>query len=318
MGRLIRVITSRLVQGFVVALAVASLTFVVVNVTPGDLALQIAVARHDLESVTPAMVEQIRKEEGLEGPVMRRYFRWLARTLRFDLGCSLVNGRPVGEELIHRFSYTARLAGAGLLVSFLLAVPLGIASGIRPGRGVDRFSELLSSVLTALPSFVIGVFFVLVFAIKLHWLPAAGFTGIRHMVLPALTLGIGLAALSTRIVATAVADVRSRFYYRFARMKGLGGMHLILRHGIKNAAIPVLTLLGIQFAHLLDGAVVIETLFAWPGMGRFLLEGILARDIPVVQGAGLLIGFTYVAVNMAVDVLCVALSPSRNPGEAPP
>ena len=318
MGPLIRPLLFRVTQGLVVAVAVATLTFWVVAITPGDLALRIAAARHGIESVTPEMAEQIRVEEGLGEHALVRYFRWLGRTLRFDLGRSLVTGRPVAPELMLRFAYTFRLAAFGLLVSFLLALPAGVLSGIRRGGRIDLLADLASGTLCAMPSFMLGVVLILLFALHLQWLPVAGFSGMRHLILPGLTLGIGLAAVSNRIVANAVADVQGTFYYRYARMKGLGEFQIILRHGTKNAAIPVLTLLGLQFAHLLDGAVVVETLFAWPGIGRFLLEGILARDIPVVQGAGILMGCTYAAVNMTVDILCAMLSPVRNPPERIP
>ncbi len=315
MGRMIRPLSLRLFQGVGVAVAISSLTFLVVNLTPGDLALRIAVARHGLDAATPEAVEQIRREEGLGDPLLSRYLRWLARTARMDLGRSLVDGRPVRGELAHRFSYSLRLGAASLLLSFSLALPLGIASGLHPRGRLNAACELVSTAMLSLPCFVSGVLLILVFAVLLHWLPVAGFTGVRALVLPSVTLGIGLAAVSNRIIATSVAGVRGRFYYRFARMKGLDRRQAILRHGVRNAAVPVLTVLGLQFAHLLDWAVIVETLFAWPGIGRFLWEGILARDIPVVQGAALLIGFTYVAVNASVDLLCLLLSPGRNPEE---
>lgn len=316
MGKIVRILRTHLFHGLAVGLVVASLSFVVVNMTKGDTALEIAIARHGTAITNEALVEQIRVEEKLDQSLWIQYARWIGHTFTFDLGRSLVSKEKVADLLWYHFRHTLVLSIAAMLISIAIALPWGIFCGMYPGGSFDNISGLVSSALVAVPHFVTGVLLILALAIKLQWFPVAGFFTLRHLVLPAATLGIGLAAFSSRVVATAIVDVRGALFYQFARMKGLTEARVLLGHGIKNASIPVITYIGLQTAHLLDGVVVVETLFAWPGIGKLILDSILARDIPVVQGAGLLIGLMYVTINATVDLICLALDPCRSNPEA--
>jgi len=315
MGGIVLILRTHLFRGVTVGLVVASLSFVVVNLTKGDTALEIAIARYGTTITNEALVEQIRIEEKLDQSLCIQYVRWIGHTFTFDFGRSLVSNEKVAELLWYHFRHTLVLSAAAMLISLVIALPWGILCGIYPGSSFDNISGLVSSVLVAVPHFVTGILLILTFAIKLQWFPVAGFFTSSHLVLPAVTLGIGLAAFSSRVVATAIVDVRKATFYQFARMKGLTESHVLFSHGIKNASIPVITYIGLQTAHLLDGVLVIETLFAWPGIGKLILDSILARDIPVIQGASLFIGLMYVFINATVDLICIALDPCRSAPE---
>ncbi len=311
MGQVVRSICTHLFQGISVALIVATLGFLAVNLTRGDTALDIAIARYSEDLADERVVELVRREEGLDQPLFVQYCQWVGRILTLDLGRSLVSREPVTALLIHHFHYTFLLATAAIAVSLLIALPWGVLCGIYPGGTFDHISSMICSALVSVPQFVIGLLLILALAIRLHWFPVAGFFSPAHLVLPAITLGIGLAAVSSRVIATSLAEVRGSLFYRFGAMKGLSPFRVFTAHGIRNASIPVVTYISVQAAHLLDGVVVVETLFAWPGLGKLLLDSVLARDIPVIQGACLLIGILYVAVNITVDLICLVLDPRR-------
>ncbi len=311
MEQVVRSICRHLFQGISVALIVATLGFVAVNLTRVDTALDVAIARYSEDLTDAVVVEQVRREEGLDQPLAVQYCQWGARIFTFDLGRSLVSREDVKDLLIHHFYYTFLLAVTAIAVSLLIALPWGVLCGVYPGGIVDNVSSMICSALVSVPQFVIGLLLILYLSIKLHWLPVAGFFSPAHLVLPAITLGIGLAAVSSRVIATSLVEVRSTLFYRFGAMKGLSPFTVFTAHGIRNSAIPVITYVGVQAAHLLDGVVVVETLFAWPGIGKLLLDSVLARDIPVIQGACLMIGLLYVTVNITVDLICFVLDPCR-------
>ena len=254
----------------------------------------------------------VRKQEGLDQPLYVQYARWLAATLTLDLGRSVVTGRPVAAELIYHFSYTVKLAIAGILLSIAMSLPLGIACGLKPDSWLDAFSAALSCTLVSIPSFVLGVAFIFVAAINWRILPAAGFTTTANLVLPSLTLALALCATSSRVIRTAVAEVKASFHTVFASMKNLPPSRIILGHVIRNASVPVVTFIGLQFAYLLDGVVVIEVLFNYPGVGKILLTAIMSKDLPMLQGAVLVIGLLYVAVNTLTDLVCIWIDPRQN------
>ncbi|MBL4903112.1 MAG: ABC transporter permease [Desulfocapsa sp.] len=315
MGEVVPILRTHLFRGIAVGLVVASLSFIVVHLTKGDTALEIAIARYNIDITNESLVEQIRVEEKLDQSLLIQYGRWIGHTFTFDFGHSLVSNEKVTNLLWYHFRYTLILSATAMLISLVIALPLGIVCGMHPGSVLDNISGLMSSALVAVPHFITGVLLILVFAIQLQWFPVAGFFTPSHLLLPAVTLGIGLAAFSNRVIATAIVNVRSAAFYQFARMKGLTESRVLLHHGIKNASIPVITYIGLQTAHLLDGVLVVETLFAWPGIGKLILDSILARDIPVIQGASLFIGLVYVFINATVDLICIALDPCRNTTE---
>jgi peptide/nickel transport system permease protein len=238
----------------------------------------------------------------------------MGRMTQGDLGVSLVSRKTVGTELAEHAGYTFKLGLAGLVLSYLIALPLGIAAGLHPGGWIDRTTNILAVTLAALPPFLLGIGLVTVFAILLKWLPPAGYRTTAHMVLPTLTLALGLAAYSVRIVRNAVAEVRGAFFMTYARIKGLSATAAFRHHGARNAAVPIVTYAALQFAFVIDGFVVIETLFNYPGLGDLLVKSLLARDIPVIMGAGLLFGFTFAAVNLVADLAALALDPRLRAG----
>jgi peptide/nickel transport system permease protein len=311
---MIRLVATRVAQAALVAWAIATLSFAFLHALPGDLALQVAAARVGEDRVTPELAERIRQEEGLDRGIAVQYADWLMRLGTGDFGRSLVSRKPVVEELGYHARFTLGLGAAGWLAACAFALPLGAAAGYWPGGALDRTVQAVSVLAASAPPFLIGLGFVGVFALGLGVLPAAGHGGPVHMVLPCLTLAVGLAAYSVRVVRNAVADVRVSFFLIYGEMRGLTPAEAFLRHGLRNAAVPVVTFLALQFAFVVDGFVIVETLFAYPGLGALLVKSLLARDVPVVAGAGVLIGTLYALVNLAADLACRALDPRRRHG----
>lgn len=301
----------RLFQAGLVAWMVGTLTFVLTRTLPGDMAYRIAAGRYGHDMVNSAAAEAVRAELALEQPALTAYFGWLWDLVQFDLGRSLVSGAPVVHELWHQLGHSLGLAASAVLLSLLLGPPLGLAAGLRPGGALDRTSEVAASVLRALPPFAVGLLLILLFSVTLGWLPAAGHGRTAHSVLPALTLALALAAVSSRVARNAMADVSQSAYYAFSRTKGLSERLSFLRHGLRNAAVPVIAYLGVQFVTLIEGVVVVETLFAWPGIGHALVHAIVARDVPMIQGTALVMGLLFVALNTLVDIVCHLLDPRR-------
>ena len=311
-----RIVMVRLLQAAATALVLASLCFTFVHALPGDTALRVAAARVGEDRLTPETAERIRRDEGLDRPLAAQYAEWIGRLAQGELGRSMVSRKPVAEELARHASVTLPLAALGWLLSYAIALPVGLVAGLRPGGWVDRASMAVAVALAALPAFLIGIGLISIFALTLRWLPPAGARTGAHLVLPALTLALGLAAYSVRIIRNAVVLVRAEFYMTFSRIRGLGARDAFRRHGVRNAAIPVATFAALQFAYLLDGFVVVETLFAYPGLGDLLIKALLARDIPVVMGTGLVMGMAYAVLNLVADLACLWLDPRRRMGLA--
>ena len=309
MRQLARIVGARLAQAVAVALVLATLCFAFVQALPGDLALSIAAARTGQDRLTPELTERIRREEGLDRSLSEQYASWIGRLARGDLGVSMVSGKPVSEELATHAWLTLVLGLAGWLLSYMIAIPLGLAAGRRPGGWLDRATQGLAVLLASTPAFLVGVLLISFFALWLRWLPPAGYRSAAHMVLPALTLALGLAAYSVRVVRNAVVDVHSAFFMTYAEIRGLPPGAAFRRHGLRNAAIPVVTFMALQMAYMIDGFVVVETLFGYPGLGNLLIRSLLARDIPMIMGAGLLIGLVYALANLVADLACYRLDP---------
>ena len=308
-SRWARIVISRLAQAIATAAVLATLCFSFVHALPGDLALRVAASRMGEDRVTQESADRIRKAEGLDRPLLVQYGIWMGQLARGDLGNSLLTGKPVWQELAWHGQFTVQLGLVGWLLSYVIALPLGLAAGFRPGGWVDRFSNALSITLSSVPAFLLGIGMISLFALTLRWLPPAGFRTVSHMVLPALTLALGLAAFSVRIIRNAVVDVREAFFMTFARLTGLSPQAAFRHHGVRNAAIPVVTYAAIQFAFVIDGFVVIETLFNYPGIGELLIKALIARDVPVIMGAGLVIGLMFALVNLLADLACAGLDP---------
>ena len=304
-----RLLLGRLVQAALVALVVGGLCFALVRVLPGDAAFRIAADRYGPDALTGQAAEAVRQELGLDRPWPEQLLRWFGELAQGNFGNSLVSGEPVSEELASQLGPSLWLAASALVLSLLIGLPLGLVSGLRAGSGLDRLALIGAVALRALPPFVLGLVLMLVFSIRLEWLPPAGYGTWREMALPSLTLALGLAAVSSRVARDAVAAVGATTYYRFARLKGLPERAVLVRHGLRNAAIPVVTYLGLQAVYLIEGVVVVESLFAYPGIGHALVHAVIARDVPMVQGAALVMGLMFVLLNLGVDLLCRLLDP---------
>lgn len=303
-----RYVLHRLFLLLPVWLGITLLAFVLGRLAPGDPARLIAQQLAD-GPPTSAQVEQVRREFGLDDPLPVQYGRWVGNLLRGDLGQSFKSGAPVLRELSSRFPATLQLAVAGLLVSLAISLPLGILAAVRRGSSVDHLSRVAALAGASLPSFWLGFLLIIVFAVVLRLLPVAGRGSLQHLILPGLTLGFGMAAPLTRLTRSSMLDVLGDEYIQTARAKGLAERTVILRHAFRNALIPVVTVAGMSFGHLLGGAVIVETVFAWPGIGKFVIDSILARDYPLLQGYVLFMGTLFVLINLAVDMVYVWLDP---------
>lgn len=308
---MMRMLGYRLLQAGFVALLVGGLTFVLMRSLPGDMAYRIAAGRYGYDRVDAAAASAVQQELGLDRPAWQALADWFIQLLHFNPGHSLVSGEPVMAEIGHQLGQTLLLAAVALVMSLLLGPPLGIFAGLNPGGRLDRLLLALSTTLRALPHFVLGLILVLIFALTLGLLPAAGYGDVQHVLLPALTLALGLAAVSSRVARNAMRQVAGSAWYSFGRTKGLKEGKLFWRHGLRNVSVPLVTYLSVQFIYLIEGVIVVETLFAWPGIGHALVHAIFARDVPMIQGSALVMGLLFVLLNAASDALCWWLDPRR-------
>lgn len=297
-------IVKRLLLSIPVIFGVAFMVFAMVRVVPGDPARIIAG-----EAATQEIVEGIRKDMGLDRPLLSQFATFMGNVLRGDFGRSVRSKAPVAGEIAARLPNTIRLATAGLFVAVVVGVSAGIISAIRPYSWMDTVVMLVALAGLSMPVFWSGLMLILIFAVWLGWLPAVGTGGMAHLVLPAVTLGMSTAAIIARMSRSSMLEVLRSDYIRTARAKGLGEAAVVNRHAFRNALIPVITVVGLQMGTLLSGAVLTETVFAWPGIGRLLVEGILARDYPIVQASVLVVAMAFVMVNLMVDVLYAVVDP---------
>lgn len=295
---------SRLCSAAIVMLGVASIVFLLLHIVPGD-PVDVMLG----ESAAPADRDALRSALGLDLPLYAQWSGYLGRLLQGDLGTSLIGRDPINTLLAERFGATLQLGAAALAVSMCIGLPLGIAAALREGGWVDRGALAFASVAMSVPSFWLGPLLILVFSIALGWLPVSGRSEAHAIVLPALTLGIGMAAVLTRMVRAAMQQVLAEDYLRTARAIGVPPLRRTLRHALINAALPILTVMGLQLGGVLAGAVITETIFQWPGLGLLTVESIQRRDYPVVQACVLTISLGYVLVNTLTDLLCGWLDP---------
>ncbi len=301
---------SRLLTAVWVMFGVASLVFFMLHWVPGD-PVEVMLG----ESAATADREALRQALGLNRPVVEQWGMFLTNVLRWDLGQSLYYQQPVSTLLSQRFGATLELAATALLIALLIALPTGILAAAHRGRSADLLATGFSLLGVSIPNFWLGPLLVLVFSLGLGWFPVSGRSGLLSLVLPALTLGTGLAAILSRMVRSSLLEIMNEDFIRTARAKGLSSRAVWLRHGMRNAWLPILTLIGIQLGALLGGAVITETVFNWPGLGTLLIESIQRRDYPVVQGCVLLISLCYVLVNLFTDVLYTHVDPRIRLGQ---
>ncbi|MGF1502746.1 MAG: ABC transporter permease [Paracoccaceae bacterium] len=304
-----RLILGRLGQALLVALVVGVVSFAMMQALPGDAAFRIAAGRYGYDMMDAAAAAAVRNELGLDRPLLVQLGAWLGQLATLDLGTSMVSGEPVWDEIAHQLGASVMLAGAAILLSLLIAVPLGAAAGLNPGGRFDRAMLALSVMLRSVPAFALGLVLMLLLAVEAGLLPVAGYGEPRHFVLPALTLALGLAAVSNRVIRDAVADAVASPWHAFARTKGLDRRATLTRHVARNAAVPTVAYVGVQLAYLIEGVVIIESVFSWPGIGHALVHAIFERDVPMVQGTALTLGLIFVGLSLAVDLACRALDP---------
>ncbi len=301
---MLRYISLRVLYTLPVIWLVVSLVFLLIHLVPGDPIQQM------LGEGAPATdIQAARHAYGLDLPLRTQYFNYWKGVLHGDLGLSLRYNQNVGRLIAQRYPYTLQLTIAALVVAVLLSIPAGVRSAQSRNRWDDRAISVISLFGLSFPNFALGPVLVLFFAIKLGWLPVSGSGGLEHLVLPAITMGGALAAILTRMVRTSMLEELGQDYIRTARAKGLPEHTVVYRHALRNAMIPVITVLGLQFGALLAGAIVTETIFSWPGIGRLTIQAISNRDYYLVQGCILAIGLTYVAVNFLTDLLYSAVNP---------
>ncbi|MBU4278698.1 MAG: ABC transporter permease [Proteobacteria bacterium] len=276
-------------------------------ICPGDPAELILRTRY--ETPAPKKMAQLRRSMGLDRPAHEQYLAWLGRVLCLDLGRSYRTGEPVAAQIAARLPATLELALASFALVVALSTLLGLCAVWRGGRWLDRLLQPISLGLVSLPSYWLALLLIALFALGLGWLPVAGFGGPATLVLPALTLGLGAAAMQGRVLRVKVLEVMGQDYLRFAMAKGLSPGRILLRHLLPNALVPMITLWGMSLGSLLGGVVVVETIFAWPGLGRLLVESLLGRDLPLVQGVVLLMALAFVLSSLAADLLQRLLDP---------
>jgi len=301
---MLRYILRRILMLVPVLFGVTLVSFSLLHLVPGDPAEVLGG-----QEATKEDVERIRREYGLDRPLAVQYLRFAANAARGDFGVSIQSRHPVRDLLLQRLTFTLQLSLASILVASAVGLLAGVVSSTRPYSLFDATSMLGALFGISMPIFWLGLLLILVFAVRLHWLPSGGTGTLLHLILPAVALGGASAAVIARMTRASMLEVVQQDYIRTARAKGHREGVVILRHALKNAMIPILTVFGLEFGSMLGGAVLTETVFSLPGIGRLLVEGIFARDYPVVQGAMILVGTTFVLVNLLTDVAYAFFDP---------
>jgi peptide/nickel transport system permease protein len=301
---MVRRLLTRILYTLPVLWLVVSVVFLLIHLVPGD-----PVSQMLGEGAPVADLAATRHAYGLDVPLGRQYMNYWKGVLHGDLGPSLRFNQSVSSLILHRYPYTLQLTVAALLVGILISIPAGVRSAQHRGRWDDKLLSVVSLFGLSFPNFALGPILILFFAIELGWLPVSGSGTLAHLVLPAVTMGSALAAILTRMVRTSMLEELGQDYIRTARAKGLPERTVVYRHALRNAMLPVLTVLGLQFGALLAGAIVTEKIFSWPGIGRLTIDAIGNRDYFLVQGCILAIGLTYVLVNFVTDLLYSVANP---------
>ncbi|MDP7036855.1 MAG: ABC transporter permease [Candidatus Marinimicrobia bacterium] len=297
-------IVKRILQTIPVVLGVLVISFFLMVILPGDPVLSMVGERYDEKTVT-LMKEQL----NIDQPVASRLLQFVINVSKGNLGNSFITGKPVLKELIDKFPNTFLLALGAMVIAILVGVSLGVWSSLAPGSWKDKLIMVLALTGISAPVFWVGLVFVLVFGVYLGWLPPTGYGGIEYLILPALTLGLRSAAQITRLTRSSMLDTMGQDFILTARAKKLPQWNIVLKHAIPNSLIPVLTVIGTDFGSYLSGAVLTESIFGWPGMGRLALEAILKRDFPIIQGTVLFMAMMFIIVNLIIDILYGVIDP---------
>ncbi|MBD8218786.1 ABC transporter permease [Microbacterium sp. CFBP 13617] len=311
-AQVLRFIGTRVLSSAVVLLGVLIVVFALVHLVPGD-PVRLALGTR----YTPEAYEALRTASGLDRPLPEQFVSYVLHAVTGDFGVSFRNGQPITTTLLQRLPATVSLAVVGLVVALLISLPAGVYSALREGRVSDVIVRLSSQFGVSIPDFWLGMLLISLFSVTLGWLPASGYVALtddpagwlRQVALPGLTVGLVAGAIMTRYIRAAVIDVASAGYVRTAVSKGLPRRIVVSRHIVRGALVPVLTIAGIQLATILGGVIVVEVVFAWPGLGRLVYDAVAARDYPLIQGAVLLVAVMFIVVNLIVDVLYAVVDP---------
>jgi peptide/nickel transport system permease protein len=302
-------LTRRLFTLPLLLFGISVISFALLNLAPGNPAgILLRLQQPGTEPPREAVLA-LRQELGLDDPLPLRYGRWLLRALRGDLGKSYRSGEAVTAELVQRLPATLMLAGTSLGLAMLIGIPSGVFAAVWRGSPLDGLSRLLALLGAAVPSYLLALLLILVFAVTLHWLPTIGYGSLQQLVLPALALAAGSSAQLMRLTRASMLEVVQQDYVRTARAKGLKERRVIGVHALKNALLPVVTVLGMNLGHLLGGTVIVETIFSWPGVGKYAIDAIFLRDYPVIQGFVLYMAVIFLLVNLLVDMTYRWLDP---------
>ncbi|EJV2927797.1 glutathione ABC transporter permease GsiC [Salmonella enterica] len=286
-------------------LIVAVLVFLFVHLLPGDPARLIAGPEADAQ-----VIALVRQQLGLDQPLHVQFWHYITHVLQGDFGTSMVSRRPVSEEIASRFLPTLWLTITSMIWAVLFGMAIGIAAAVWRNRWPDRVGMTLAVTGISFPAFALGMLLMQIFSVDLGWLPTVGADSWQHYILPALTLGAAVASVMARFTRSSFVDVLSEDYMRTARAKGVSETWVVLKHGLRNAMIPVVTMMGLQFGFLLGGSIVVEKVFNWPGLGRLLVDSVDMRDYPVIQAEVLLFSLEFILINLVVDVLYAAINPA--------
>ncbi len=294
----------RIWQSIPVILGVIIITFVLMYIIPGDPVVSMVGERFD-----ESRIEELRNELHLNEPLWKQFLVYMGNVIQGDFGRSFITDRPVMEDLLDKLPNTAMLAAAAMFFAVLIGVGIGIISSLRPNTILDRGIMIFALAGISTPVFWLGLMLALFFGVYLQWLPPTGFGGLEYLILPAITLGLRSAAYLARITRASMLDVLNKDYIRTARSKRLPEWKVVLKHALPNAFIPVITVIGTDFGSYLSGAVLTESIFGWPGIGRFALDAILKRDFPVIQGTVLFMAIVFICANLVVDILYGVIDP---------
>jgi peptide/nickel transport system permease protein len=300
----LRYFVRRVLLAVPVLLGVATLVFSLIHLVPGDPAQAMMG-----DGASPQDVAELRKSLGLDQPLLTQYATLLRNAITGDLGKSFRTGQPVTTMIVERIPATAELAVAAMIIAILIAIPLGVVAAVWRGTAIDYSAMTFALAGVSIPNFWLGPLLAIVFAVELGWLPVSGRGTLAHLVLPAFSLGLALSAILARMTRASLLDELGELYVRAARARGVSYTSAITAHALRNSTVPLLTIVALQFGAVLTGAVITETIFAWPGIGRLLIQSIGFRDYPMVQGCILLIAVTYVSVNLITDLMYGVLDP---------
>lgn len=303
--RMLNYFLKRLLGLIPTLLIVAVLVFLFVHLLPGDPAR--LVAGHEADA---RVVELVRQDLGLDKPLPQQFLHFMANALRGDFGTSMVSKRPVSQEIASRFLPTLWLTLTSMVWSVIFGMAIGIVSAVWRNRWPDRLGMTLAVSGISFPAFALGMLLMQIFSVELGWLPTVGAESWRHYILPSITLGAAVAAIMARFTRASFIEVMQEDYMRTARAKGVSESQVLVRHGLRNAMIPVVTMMGLQFGFLLGGSIVVEVVFNWPGLGRLLVDSVEMRDYPVIQAEVLLFSLEFILINLVVDMLYAAINPT--------